>query len=95
MAGGPLKIKRGTCPVLKLATWRHTTESAQSDRSLNTMVENQKGLHHDYCQTLQNPSKFMSHLCGILRSLKVSGWQSISDWPLVYHPQRNRFFASN
>ena len=27
MASGPLKIKKGTCPALILATWRHTTES--------------------------------------------------------------------
>ncbi len=27
MASGPLKIKKGTCPVLILATHRHTTES--------------------------------------------------------------------
>ncbi len=30
MASGPLKIKKGTCPVLILATWRHTTESVES-----------------------------------------------------------------
>ncbi len=28
MASGPLKIEKGTCPVLILATHRHTTESA-------------------------------------------------------------------
>ena len=28
MASGPRKIEKGTCPVLKLATHRHTTESA-------------------------------------------------------------------
>ncbi len=27
MASGPLKIEKGTCPVLILATHRHTTES--------------------------------------------------------------------
>ena len=30
-ASGPLKIKKGTCPALILATPRHTTESAASD----------------------------------------------------------------
>ena len=26
-SSGPLKMKKGTCPVLILAMWRHTTES--------------------------------------------------------------------
>ncbi len=30
MASGPLKIKKGTCPVLIRATQRHTTESVES-----------------------------------------------------------------
>ncbi len=34
MASGPLKLKKGTCPVLILATHRHTTESV----SLNKYV---------------------------------------------------------
>ncbi len=30
MASGPLKIKKGTCPVLILATHRHTIESVET-----------------------------------------------------------------
>ncbi len=44
MANGPLKIKKGTCPVLILATQRHTTESVSRvgniDWSLTKMGNN-------------------------------------------------------
>ena len=32
MASGPLKIKKGTRPVLLLATHRHTTESESKEK---------------------------------------------------------------
>ncbi len=39
MASGPLKLKKGTRPVLILATWRHTTESVWYSKKSQTGIK--------------------------------------------------------